>query len=84
MIKLFNHPYLSVVVSIEQIKIRCPIFRFYPESYELLIPAGLLACSFFAAFPPAGWRTVASMEKNKELTATGIAPDFHRIPYYPS
>jgi len=55
--------------------------RFFPESYELYLEAGLLACPALAAFP--SQRTVARvlLKHFCGLTATGIAPELNRIPF---
>jgi len=58
------------------------ILRFSPESYECRALAGLLACPTFDNLPvPKAIGTVVK-ERSKvlELTASGNAPDFHRIP----
>lgn len=59
-------------------------YAFHPKAqnnnYAL---AGLLACSTFDCLPvpanPEQWREVVNLFS--ELTATGIAPDFNRIPF---
>jgi hypothetical protein len=55
---------------------------FLPKSYECRALAGLLACPTFDNLPvPTAIRTVVN-ERSKvmELTASGNAPDSHRIP----
>ena len=66
----------------EYLKLESCIFAFFPESYELYLEAGLLACPVLAAFP-SPWGTVARvlLKRLCGLTATGIAPELNRIPF---
>jgi hypothetical protein len=57
---------------------------FSPESFEYctLQLAGLLAHSFFAAFPSRLYRDsgIVVQKNSTEFTAAGTAPEFNRIP----
>jgi hypothetical protein len=56
--------------------------RLSPESYEIYLWAGLLACLVLVAFPFRSIGTVTFLyQKMNRLTATGIAPEFNRIPF---
>ena len=57
-------------------------FTFLPKATNWFALAGLLACSALAAFPPDKIEQWQGCQNIIELTATGIAPVFHRIPYY--
>jgi len=54
----------------------------FARKLQYFYPAGLLTCSGFIAFPSCKIKTVARVIKLfLELTATGIVPDSHRIPF---
>ncbi len=58
------------------------ILCFSPESYECRAMAGLLACPTFDDLPvPLLEQWLKKDQKFLELTASGNAPDFHRIPF---
>jgi hypothetical protein len=67
----------------------CTLFtlRFSPESYELMIAGRSSGLSGFALTPshPACGETVAEVCQKpcNGLTATGIAPELHGIPFSP-
>jgi hypothetical protein len=55
---------------------------FLPKALNIVArKAGLLACSFSAAFPPRrNQDSDMNRKKYTELTAAGTAPEFNRIP----
>lgn len=55
---------------------------FLPKALNIVSrKAGLLAYSFFAAFPPLDIRdSDMNSKKYTEFTAAGTAPEFNRIP----
>jgi len=57
-------------------------YAFIPKATFWQMQAGLLARPTFRRLPNNGLLSVTLVpESCKGLTATGIAPDFHRIPF---
>jgi len=54
----------------------------FTRKLRIILQAGLLACPILAAFPTAcGGQWQGVPKRIKGLTATGIAPVFHGIPF---